>query len=345
MRKLVAFLSVSCVSLAIACGVLYRELQQERASTPTAAAAPVAVNRIAAADPMPAVDVEDEPDVESPFESPPRAMAPQPPEPGQDPRGNRQAERRAEMRAELERRRADPEWQARALVRSKAEIRRRRPDLGNVLGLNSQQEEALVELLARQQLQSQELSESMRFATDGEQRALRQQGEAIVQQQQQERAQLLGARYVSFQDYTRQMPERQQLRDLRSRLDASASLTESQTNRLVDAMYQERDSYMQQLSTLPNYSGYSGGYPPIAASSDRDPQAQIRFAEEQVTRTEDFQRNLRQRAAQILSAEQLRRFDELQEEQMSIARNQVERAKSRAERQARRQSRPGSSTR
>jgi predicted transcriptional regulator len=343
MRKLVAFLSVCCVSLAIACGALYRELVQERA-TQSSAALLATPGRVAAADAPLSLEAEDAPDVESPFPSVPIASTP-PPDAGAERRPNRQAERRAEMRAELERRRTDPEWQARALIRSKAEIRRRRPDLGNVLGLNSQQEEALVDLLARQQMQTEELAETVRFASESEQKALRQQGEAVMQQQQQERAQLLGARYESFQEYTRQVPERQQLRELRSRLDANASLTESQTNRLVAAMYQERDSYLQQMGAVESYAGYSSIYPFLAASRDRDPQAQIRFAEEQVARTEDFQSRLRQRASQILSAEQLRRFDEMQEEQLQLVRNQIERAKRRAERQARGQSRPGSSTR
>lgn len=337
MRKLVAFLSVCCVSLAIACGALYRELQQERAARP--AVAPLAApGRIAASDTPSAIEIDDGPEVESPFQSVERANVAPPGTPERGP--NRQADRRADMRAELERRRADPEWQARALVRSKADIRRRRPDLGATLGLSAQQEDALVELLARQQLQSQELSETARFASESERKTLRQQSEALMQQHQQERAQLLGARYEAFQDYSRQVPERQQLSQLRSRLDASASLSESQTNRLVAAMYQERDSYLQQLATIENYAGYAGGYPIIATSRDRDPQAQIRFAQEQVERTEEFQSRLRLRASQILSAEQLRRFDEMQEEQLQMVRNQVERAQRRAERQARRQSRP-----
>lgn len=343
MRKLVALLSVCCVSLAVACGVLYRELEQERAAKPSVAVqAPV---RVAESNtPLPALEIDEEPEVESPFREAPSA-APPPVEPGVERRSDRPFDRRAEMRAELERRRADPEWQARALVRAKSQVRRQRPDLGAALGLSAQQEEAFVELLARQELQQNELRESMRFADQGEQSAIRAKSEALAQQQEQERAAQLGSQYQAFETYSRQQPERQQLRELRSRLDANQPLSESQTARLVDAMYQERESYLQQFSGVANVVGYSAGYPIITSPRSGDAQAQVRFAEEQVARDEAFQSRLRQRAAQILSASQLRRFDELQEEQMLVVRNQVERAKNRAERQTRRQSRAGSSTR
>jgi len=343
MRKLVALLSVCCVSLAIACGVLYRELAQERAAKPVAETQ--TPTRIAESNTQPApLEMNEEPEVESTFRATPLENA-SPAEAGAERRPNRQAERRNEMRAELERRRADPQWQARALVRAKSQVRRQRPDLGAALGLSAQQEDAFVELLARQELQQNELRESMRFADQAEQSAIRAKGEALAQQQEQERAAQLGSQYQAFEIYSRQQPERQQLRELRSRLDANQSLSESQTARLVDAMYQERESYLQQFGDVANVVGYSAGYPIIASPRSGDPQAQVRFAEEQVARDEAFQSRLRQRAAQILSASQLRRFDELQEEQLLVVRNQVERAKNRAERQARRQSRAGSSTR
>lgn len=337
MRKLVLLLSMTTTGLAIACGYLYRELEGERTRAATAFGAnrstdqhgPSESGRI-----LPEVLDESE-DIETADPAPrPEGARESAPE-------DRQAAREGRFvrqQADLEQRMSEPANRTRRLAQNKATARRQNPGIANALRLSATEEDALMELFASQQLQMQEGRPRPRSDNPADWQAARQRMDALSQQHQQELAELLGpARYEQYMDYRRQLPEQMQLRDLRARLDADNSLTASQTSRLVDAMYQERDSYIQQLKTVDNFGGYSATYPVEVIPNDRDPAARLRFAEEQLVRTEEFMAQLRLRASSVLNAEQLRRFDEIQEEQLSASKSRVERMKDQANRRARRE--------
>jgi hypothetical protein len=53
----------------------------------------------------------------------------------------------------------------------------------------------------------------------------------------------------------------------------------------------------------------------------------VEFLEGQLQRSREFVRRMHERAARILSAEQLRRFDDYQAERLAIERSNVERAR------------------
>lgn len=335
MSKLAWLFAATTLGLGVACAHLYRELQIERSRDDRVAAESRTPARmdVERAD-VPESDEGFEPSAEDrPFDPAPRATQGSPP-PSSESRAQMRAQQSAERQAEMQARWADPEWRARALVRAESQVRQRNPDLGSVLRLNAEQETALVDLLARQWLQIQEANEPMRFASNSERQAAQQKVNALHAQHQQELAQHLGSGYAAYGQYQRQVPERWQVRELRSRLDESVALTPSQSTRLIDAMYQERDSYLQQIQSLEDFGGYSTQYPIVAISKDRDPAARARFAEQQIARTEEFMGRLRMQAQQILSAEQLRRFDEIQEEQLAREQSRVERMRNQAERRA-----------
>jgi len=334
MSKPAWFFAATTLGLSIACAYLYRELQVERSRD----------DRVAAEVRVPAVDVERadvsesaddfEPSADPrPVDAPPRAADGTSPAP--EPRVRDRAQQLADRQAEMQSRWSDPAWRERALTRAESQVRQERPDLGSALHLSADQEAALVDLLARQRLQQQELNEQMRFASDAERAVIQQKLSALQTQHYQEIAQSLGSgKLPEYDKYLREVPERWEVRELRSRLDESAALTASQSSRLIDAMYQERDSYLQQLETVEGYGGHSLQYPIGAISKSREPAARAQFAEEQLARTEQFMGRVRLRAQQILSAEQLRRFDEIQEEQLAQEQARVDRWRNQANRRA-----------
>jgi len=336
MRKLVLLLTIATVSLAITCGYLYQQLRLERSRASAAVKTDhsgVTEGRmddgvIEDDEPSPSVDVYEE--GETAFPAPLREASGSADAPAR-------ARRLAQRREQLQQRWADPQFRARALVRSTYEARRRNPDLGAALRLSSAQEGAFVDLLARQALQIDELQESRRFASESERASIDQEIGALRLQHEQERAtQLGGAGYQAYQDYTRQIPERQQIRELRLRLDESSAMTPAQSSQLIAAMYAERDSYLQQMKNVEGFGGYAPRYPFEAMTNSRDQAARIRFAQEQVARTEAFMSRLRLRASGVLNAEQLRRFDEIQEEQLSMVQARVERIRNQGNRPQRR---------
>jgi hypothetical protein len=351
MRVLVLLLGISTTALAIACGYLYQQLQHERARvvvvdanirarSPELDGPSSAFARDSNDASTAEVELRDAPVM------PIRGRREQMEEEtalgsnAQDSDALR-SQRLAQRMAEFQQRMADPATRARMLAQFKSMVREQHPDVAGVLRLTPTEETALFDLLAAQQLQRQEANGSRRFATDAERQALQQNLTVLASQHEQEQAELLGpARYEEYRAYERQVPERQQIRELRSRLDETNSLNASQSSRLIDAMYQERDSYLQQVKSAENFGGYSTSYPITAFPKDRDPASRLRFAEQQVARTEDFMGRLRLRASSVLNAEQLRRFDEIQDEQLTMVKAQVERVRNQANRPPRRQ-RPG----
>jgi hypothetical protein len=103
---------------------------------------------------------------------------------------------------------------------------------------------------------------------------------------------------------------------------------------LVETMYQERNRYLEELMQLPDAGGYGLNYPIVGVSRDMDTASQLRFAEAQIGNNESFTRRLHDRAASVLTPEQLRRFDQLQEEQIARVRANIERLRETAAKEA-----------
>ncbi|HVF16853.1 MAG TPA: hypothetical protein VNA21_08065, partial [Steroidobacteraceae bacterium] len=263
MRKLAVLLSVVAIGLTIACVHFYRELQSERTRADQAVAAlqqaKAPASRSSDSNVAPEgsdSSVHSETSSQIPSQSPASQHRP-----ASQPTQAARSDRRELRRAEMQRRWSDPAFRARALEQTKAEARNWHPDVGSVLRLTAQEEAALIEVLAQQRLQIREANEPMRFATEAERKQIQQTLDTLAERHQQELATVLGQRFHEYGQYTRQVPERREVQALRSKLDEANALSPSQSTRLVSAMYEERDSYLQQIKTLENFGGYSLQYP------------------------------------------------------------------------------------
>jgi hypothetical protein len=216
---------------------------------------------------------------------------------------------------------------ARELLRaqSKAEARSRSPDLGRALHLTAELEDKLIELLADQQMRQEETFARHAAGDEGFSSS---DGGVLQQEEQEELISLLGSeRFQQYQQYQAGVPERQQVQALRSLLDESNALTEDEATRLIATMREERDRYTSELTQ--DRVSYVLGYPFTPMSLEGDAAAQLAFAEGQISRTEAFMARIHDRAAAVLTANQLRRFGELQEELLTRDRAYVQRMRER----------------
>ncbi len=211
---------------------------------------------------------------------------------------------------------ADPAFRAAMRTDAVAKIRAASPDLGSSLGLSPQQETRLIELLAEQELRMKENS-----AGSSPERLDHHQ---LFQRHDDELRALLGSRKMeAFREFRASAPERAQVQALRARLDANTALRADQASKLVTLMRQEREAYIASFAEI-GAGGHLAEYPFTPFSSGDDAVEEIRFAEAQLGRTEAFLQRLQSQAATVLTGEQLRRFREIQQEQMASERRRLE---------------------
>lgn len=123
---------------------------------------------------------------------------------------------------------------------------------------------------------------------------------------------LLGADgYAQLSAYRSAIPEWQSVVQLRGRLSESNSLNDSGAERLMSALTAERERYMAEASQAgAKTRGWGNGTGMLWYSGDGG-------AEEQFASAMQYSERVRQRAAGILTAEQLRAFVQLQEEMLA----------------------------
>jgi hypothetical protein len=337
MRRSTLLLLAVCLGLAVVLAYAARELHAERARsraqvaelTELRARIPAAGQPRLAPEPLA---------VATPPEEPPALPAdtavPEPEAEGA-PRVDDLAKSEAEARA-LRRmpsdqaawlkRLADPASRAVLRAETIAEMRQTSPDLARAIGLTPQQETKLIELLADQELQMRELGARGHHATATRPVDHHQ----LKERQEEELRALLGSEKVErFRQYRASAPERAQVQALRARLDGANALREDQATRLVALMRQEREAYVASFTDI-GAGGFMANYPFTPFSSGDEPAEEIQFAEAQLGRTEEFLQRLQGQAATVLTREQLRRYAEIQEEQMNSERNRLEWLRARA---------------
>lgn len=115
-------------------------------------------------------------------------------------------------------------------------------------------------------------------------------------------------KFAQYQDYTKTMAERMQLDQFRQQLDSgSLPLQEDQAKSLMQAMKEEREKV-----------------PPVVPSKVGDSPADYAKAlspenlDKQVQWQEDVNRRVQERAAQILTPEQLKEFTDFQNQQLNM---------------------------
>jgi len=120
---------------------------------------------------------------------------------------------------------------------------------------------------------------------------------------------LLGAdKYADFTAYRTSMPEWQSVVQLRGRLSESNYLTDSNAERLISALSAARERYTTETNQAgAKLRGWGTGAGMVWYSADGG-------AEEQLASAAQFSERMRQSAATVLSADQLRAYVQLQEE-------------------------------
>lgn len=213
---------------------------------------------------------------------------------------------------------ADPAQREGMLLEQKMMMRNMYPRLAQAIGMTSEEAERLFTLLARQQIDAQEwYARCMLDSNCNVQDA----GIEQTERGAQDIADLLGAeRQQQFEAYKNTLMERESVVQLRSRLADANHLPDERAEALIAALADERQKiHMEAAQRGAGMNGFGTGVGVVFSASDAaTPEAQIESAQAN-------SRRMRARAAEVLDAEQLRVFDDMQDELMISMRNQVRR--------------------
>jgi hypothetical protein len=204
---------------------------------------------------------------------------------------------------------ADPTQREGMLLEQKVMLRGSYPRLAQAIGLTNEEAERLFTLLAQQQIDFQE--KFARCAIDPNCNA---QDFSLNQTEPgaQEIADLLGAdRQQQFEAYKNTLMERESVVQLRTRLPDTSRLPDERAEALIAALADERQKiHMEAAQRGAGMNSFGTGAGMIFSASD------AATLEAQLESAQANSRRMRTRAAEVLDAEQLRVFDEMQEEIM-----------------------------
>jgi hypothetical protein len=214
-----------------------------------------------------------------------------------------QAEYSRQFLAQLE----NPEQREELLAERKMIMRHSYPRLAQVLGLTAEEYARYIELSALQQIEMQEMSSRCTLDPDCRMQDHRPQAGA---DRNQEIDNLLGPeRKQKLGSYMNTMGEREAVAQLRNRLPESQRLGEDRAEALISALAEERNTIHQEASQQGMGSSSFGFGAGMVFTTGEGGTFEERYAIAQ----QNSQR-LRERAAQHLNAEQLRAFNEMQDE-------------------------------
>jgi hypothetical protein len=210
----------------------------------------------------------------------------------------------------------DPEQREGMLIDFKMGMRNSYPRLAQTIGLTGDEAERLFSLLAQQQVDAQE-----RYArcTLDPACSVRDGGNFQNDPNAREIADLLGAdRQAQFDNYKNTLMERESVSQLRTRLSDANHLPDDTSEALIAALADERQKIHQEAALRGvGMNGYGTGVGVVFSASDA-PTAEAQFESAQ-----ENSRRMRDRAAQVLSGEQLRVFNEMQDELLISLKRQV----------------------
>jgi hypothetical protein len=207
---------------------------------------------------------------------------------------------------------ADPQGREDLISERKMIMRHAYPMLDKVLGLSSAEHARLLELFALQQLEMQE--HQSRCAVDPHCRfhELRFNEEP----HQQQIAELLGQERVQkFESYKNSLGERESITQMRMRLPDAQRLADENAEGLITALAEERASINREAAQRgQGVNAFGVGAGMLYTTTDGTLETQYDAARQ-------YSQRLRERAAQYLNSEQLRVFNELQDEQLVTLRS------------------------
>ena len=202
---------------------------------------------------------------------------------------------------------ADPEQREEMLAERKMMMRHSYPRIAQVLGLTPEEHARYIELSALQQIEMQEMSSRCTLDPDCRMQDLRPPGGT---DRGQEIDNLLGAeRKQKLGTYMNTMGEREAVSQLRNRLPENQRLSEDRSEMLINALAEERNAIHSEAAQQGLGSSSFGFGAGMVFTTGEGGSFEERYAIAQ----QNSQR-LRERAAQHLNAEQLRAFNEMQDE-------------------------------
>jgi hypothetical protein len=208
----------------------------------------------------------------------------------------------------------NPQAREDLVAERRMQMRQTFPALERVVGLSADEYSRLLTLLAEEQVQVQ--AEHSRCVVDPDCNS--QQWNYSNQTHQQEIAQLLGAdRAQRFETYKNTLGERESITQMRVRLSDSQRLSDANAEGLIAALAEERALMSRETSQRGGGSfGFGIGSGMLYAPSEGTPDTQYEAARQ-------YSQRLRDRATSYLNSEQLRLFNEMQDEQLVAFRNML----------------------
>jgi len=202
---------------------------------------------------------------------------------------------------------ADPEQREELLAQRKMMVRHIHPRVDLVVGLTPEEYSRFIELSAQQQLDMQEASSRCTLDPGCRMQDLHRD---LGESRSQEIDNLLGAeRKQKFETYKNTMGERETIGQLRNRLPDAQRLGDDRAESLIQALAEERNAmHREAMQQGVGSSGFGFGAGMIFTTGD-DASFEDRYA----TAKQNSQR-MRDRAAPYLNAEQMRAFNEMQDE-------------------------------
>ena len=210
---------------------------------------------------------------------------------------------------------ADPARRAELLEQTKLSVRGPLPRVAQHLGITDEEADRLFTLLAEQQLQAHERQARCVTQPDCNYRGFT---PADAESQQQEMSALLGPEKLQkFRQFQESASERQTVATLRSNLSDSAFLNEQRAEDLVAALHDERTRFQNEARQRgTGFSGYGTGSGMLYID-DRG------TLDERVAAARRYSDRLRERAAQVLTPEQAKSFNQMQDELLANLREML----------------------
>ena len=206
---------------------------------------------------------------------------------------------------------ATPEGHAQLLNEGKQQLRRHYPDLAKQLHLTAEQEDQVLSVEAEQTLKNEARRARCRLDPSCNVQSL----PIDLESQQKAIKELLGAeKFDEYERYQQTLYQRLEVHELRSRLDVANVLSDEKAEALIAALYEEGERYAAEAKAMGRQClWFSSGGLRAAYDGTRDPPLDA----EVLSSAQEFARRVRDRAAEVLTAEQMRKFEEIQEEQLA----------------------------
>lgn len=210
---------------------------------------------------------------------------------------------------------ADPVRRAELLEQTKLSLRTPLPRVAQHLGLSDEEADRLFTLLAEQQLEAHERQARCLTQPECNYRGY---SPSEAESHQQEMTALLGPeRHQKFKQFQESMSERQSVAALRSNLSDGAFLNEQRAEQLVSVLYEERTQFQNEaLQRGTGFSGYGTGSGMLYVGDQGT-------LDERVAAARRYSERLRERAAQVLTPEQTKSFNQMQDELLANLREML----------------------